>query len=256
MDRGRSPNSAGPTAAGGANNSNNNSNSSKRNKPCQQCQKLKVKCERNPNGGPCTRCAAQNKECLYYEMPSKKRKKDPDESVPTTVPCSSLSTASLFRASILLLRESFFSAGSANCRRLDELEKTLESMRKSLEHGTPPTTTKVDNTFAAGNSFGHPLDMLARTAANTHSHTHSVSPELDRFPPSNAYSGITPPAQTTQRSTLRIATAEAIPTTWTADLSGMDPVERGWMDLDDAKAFFGRYVSPERSVYLLREKGY
>lgn len=145
-----------------------------------------------------------------------------------------------------------FLLGLADCRRLDELEKTLESMRKSLEYGTSPTT-KVDNTFAAGNSFGHPLDMLARTAANTHSHnhsnSHSVSPELDRFPPANAYSGITPPAQTTQRSSLRIATTDAIPTTWSTDLSGIDPVERGWMDLDDAKAFFERYVSLERSIW-------
>ena len=54
--------------------------SSKRNKPCQQCQKLKVKCERNrTGGGPCLRCASQNKECTYHELPNKKRKKDPDE---------------------------------------------------------------------------------------------------------------------------------------------------------------------------------
>jgi len=56
--------------------------SSKRNKPCQQCQKLKVKCERNPTGGPCQRCSAQNKECTYHEVPNKKRKKDPDEYPP------------------------------------------------------------------------------------------------------------------------------------------------------------------------------
>jgi Fungal Zn(2)-Cys(6) binuclear cluster domain len=63
----RSPNSVGP------------SSSSKRNKPCQQCQKLKVKCERNLSGGPCQRCQSQNKECTYHEAPNKKRKKDPDE---------------------------------------------------------------------------------------------------------------------------------------------------------------------------------
>ena len=55
---------------------------SKRNKPCQQCQKLKVKCERNPSGGPCQRCQAQNKECTYHDFPNKKRKKDPDEYFP------------------------------------------------------------------------------------------------------------------------------------------------------------------------------
>jgi hypothetical protein len=117
-------------------------------------------------------------------------------------------------------------------------------MRKSLEYGASPTT-KVDHTFAAGNNFGHPLDMLARTAANTHSHantnTHSGSPELDRFTPGNSCSGITPPAQNTQRPGLRIGTTDAIPTTWTSELSGIDPVERGWMDLDDAKAYFVRY---------------
>src|SRR5579859_3682348 len=94
--RGRSPNSAGPTAAG---NGANNNSSSKRNKPCQQCQKLKVKCERNPNGGPCTRCAAQHRECTYYEVPSKKRKKDPDEYLPSH--CRFLSLSILALASAL-----------------------------------------------------------------------------------------------------------------------------------------------------------
>ena len=66
-DVARSPNSTGPSA------------SSKRNKPCQQCQKLKVKCERSAQGGSCQRCLAQKKECTYHESPNKKRKKDPDE---------------------------------------------------------------------------------------------------------------------------------------------------------------------------------
>ena len=61
------------------NSSNAGQTSSKRNKPCQQCQKLKVKCERNPAGGSCQRCQSQNKECTYFDQPNKKRKKDPDE---------------------------------------------------------------------------------------------------------------------------------------------------------------------------------
>src|SRR5436190_12057102 len=65
----RSPNSGGPQSA----------TSSKRNKPCQQCQKLKVKCERTSAGGPCQRCQAQSKECTYHEPPSKRAKKNPDE---------------------------------------------------------------------------------------------------------------------------------------------------------------------------------
>lgn len=53
--------------------------STKRIRPCQRCQKLKVKCERSPDGGPCRRCHAKKKECTYEEVSNKKRKKNPDE---------------------------------------------------------------------------------------------------------------------------------------------------------------------------------
>ena len=87
---------------------------------------------------------------------------------------------------------------------------------------------KGDATFG---NFGHPLDMLARTAANTH------PPEVDRFSPGTfpATATIPPRAQT-----LRIGPSETIPTTWNTDLTGIDPVERGWLDIDDAKALFER----------------
>jgi hypothetical protein len=83
-----------------------------------------------------------------------------------------------------------------------------------------------------GSSFGHPLDMLARTAANTH------SPDVDRFSAGNTFNGITPPAQNVQRQSLRIGPSETINTTWSTELTGIDPVERGWLDIDDAKALF------------------
>ena len=89
-----------------------------------------------------------------------------------------------------------------------------------------------------GTSFGHPLDMLARTAANTH------SPDLDRFTPGNTYNGITPPAQLPHRAPPpRNGPMEwHMPTTWTTDIPGIDAVERGWIDLDEAKALFERLV--------------
>jgi len=202
----RSPNSAG---GGGG------SSSSKRNKPCQQCQKLKVKCERNPTGGPCQRCLASNKECTYHEPPNKKRKKDPDE------------YPSLFRERV-------------NVRRLDELEKTLASMRKSLG-GQASVAPPIQETFGTTGNFGHPLDMLARTAANT------TSPD-DRFSTpgggGSAFNGITPPAVPMQRPMQRVIPSETVPTTWSTELSGIDPVERGWLDIDDAKMLFERYPTP------------
>jgi hypothetical protein len=180
----------------------NSAPSSKRNKPCQQCQKLKVKCERSPSSeGPCLRCAAQNKECTYQEPPNKKRKKDPDE---------------------------YVLAECVECRRLDELEKTLANMRRSFGEFNPASTTQT--TEPAFGNFGHPLDMLARTAANSHSPS-------DRFPNMSHLGG----QMGTQRQPLLLGPSETIPTTWTTDLSGIDPIERGWVDIDDAKSLFERY---------------
>jgi len=51
----------------------------KRIRPCQRCQKLKVKCERSPDGGPCQRCQAKKRECTFEDLPGRKRKKNPDE---------------------------------------------------------------------------------------------------------------------------------------------------------------------------------
>jgi len=94
-------------------------------------------------------------------------------------------------------------------------------------------TAPVPETF--GTSFGHPLDILARTAANT------TSPE-DRFstPGGTTFNGITPPAAHLQRPIQRVVPSESINTTWSTELSGIDPVERGWLDLDDAKMLFER----------------
>ena len=108
-------------------------------------------------------------------------------------------------------------------------------MRKGLgEYNTPAPasvpSTNPDTGFVG--SFGHPLDMLARTAANTH------SPTEGRFvgPAGNSNFGVG-----LARQPLRLGPAETMPTTWSADLSGIDPVERGWLELDHAKALFERY---------------
>ena len=112
-------------------------------------------------------------------------------------------------------------------------------MRKSLGEYNPgqssTTATRPSETTAFGSNFGHPLDVLARTAADTH------PPDLDRLNPT--FNGITPCAaqQIPRQQPLRIGPSEAIPTTWTTELSGIDPVERGWLDIDDAKWLFERY---------------
>ena len=130
--------------------------------------------------------------------------------------------------------------GRVNVRRLDELEKTLASMRKSLG-GQPSAAPPIQETFGTTGNFGHPLDMLARTAANT------TSPD-DRFSTpgggGSAFNGITPPAVTMQRPMQRVIPSETVPTTWSTELSGIDPVERGWLDIDDAKMLFERYPPP------------
>src|SRR5271156_1887488 len=126
-------------------------------------------------------------------------------------------------------------------RRLDELEKTLASMRKSLEtQNPPPAGVGVANSTEAGfgSSFGHPLDMLARTAANSH------SPD-DRFTPgATNFNGITPPTHpsTIPRPPPRIGTTSDIVTSWSTELSGIDPVERGWLDLNETKSLFERFL--------------
>src|SRR5439155_1683018 len=72
--------------------------------------------------------------------------------------------------------------------RIDELEKTLASMRKSLGEYNPgqssTATTHPTETTGFGSNFGHPLDILARTAADTN------SPNLDRL--NSSFNGITP----------------------------------------------------------------
>jgi len=123
-------------------------------------------------------------------------------------------------------------------RRLDELEKTLASMRKSLEQGHTGTAAPIAGSGESfGSGFGHPLDMLARTAANTH------SPDAERFTPTHTF---TPPSQAVTRGpAIRVNPTEAITTTWSTDISSIDPIERGWIELEDAKFNFERYISPQ-----------
>jgi hypothetical protein len=87
--------------------------------------------------------------------------------------------------------------------------------------------------------------MLARTAANTH------SPDLDQYP---TFNGITPPAHAIPRPP-RIGPSEVIQTTWSTDLTGIDPVQRGWIDIDDAKSLFEKYILLLSSFKLTSDSG-
>jgi hypothetical protein len=113
-------------------------------------------------------------------------------------------------------------------------------MRKSLGGQSSTAPAPVQETFGTTGNFGHPLDMLARTAANT------TSPD-DRFSTpgganGNAFNGITSPSAHIQRPAQRVIPSETVPTTWSTELSAIDPVERGWLDIDDAKMLFERYL--------------
>ena len=109
-------------------------------------------------------------------------------------------------------------------------------MRKTMgEAAQLSPALGVSDTAALSAGFGHPLDMLARTAANTH------SPDKDRFTTGNTT--LAPSTSSLQRPAgIRIVPPDAITTTWSTDISGIDPVERGWLDLDDAKTLFERCV--------------
>ncbi len=97
-------------------------------------------------------------------------------------------------------------------------------MRKSLGEYNPgqssTATTHPTETTGFGSNFGHPLDILARTAADTN------SPDLDRL--NTSFNGITPCAaqHIPRQQPSRIGPSEAIPTTWSTELTGIDPVER------------------------------
>lgn len=125
------------------------------------------------------------------------------------------------------------------------MEKTLASMRESLGVYNPVvqnsvgTTSPVAETTTTASgyvtTFGHPLDMLARTAANSH------SPDIERFNAGNTVPNPGPPTSRQPRTPRVIVPSDSIPTTWSSDVSGIDPIRRGWLDIDDAKFLFERY---------------
>ena len=53
---------------------------SKRTRACEACRGLKVKCEPDPNNGPCKRCIKANRQCVITP-PSRKRQKKTDSRV-------------------------------------------------------------------------------------------------------------------------------------------------------------------------------
>lgn len=53
---------------------------SKRTRACEACRGLKVKCDPDPDGGPCKRCAKANRHCVI-SAPSRKRQKKTDSRV-------------------------------------------------------------------------------------------------------------------------------------------------------------------------------
>jgi Fungal Zn(2)-Cys(6) binuclear cluster domain len=189
---------------------------SKRIRPCQRCQKLKVKCERSTDGGPCQRCQAKKRECTFEEVPGKKRRKNPDEYTPATT---------------LIDRD----------RRIDELEKTLAAMRESLASGNhraiSPHTGEQTGNFGA--SHGQPLDILARTAVSAH------SPTLDRVTSGNTFPATSGTEPQTPNADPRASVSESS-SAWSPDGNSFDPIERRWVDYEDAKSLF------ERCTYSLR----
>jgi Fungal Zn(2)-Cys(6) binuclear cluster domain len=184
---------------------------SKRIRPCQRCQKLKVKCERSPDGGPCQRCQAKKKECTFEEVPSKKRKKNPDEYI---IPAKTLIDRN---------------------RRIDELEKTLAAMRESLaatnHHANSPHMGEQAGKFGA--SHGQPLDILARTAVSAH------SPTLDRVTSGNTFPATSGTEPHTPNPHPRASISESS-SAWSPDGNSFDPIARRWVDYEDAKSLFER----------------
>jgi len=115
-----------------------------------------------------------------------------------------------------------------------------KTMGESGDQLSPPFGSQ-DPAGVGRPSFGHSLDMLARTAASSH------PPGGERYAASNPIPAASPPLQ--RPTAVRVVAPDSIRTTWSTDLSGIDPVERSWLDLDTAKALFDRQAS--RLSYVL-----
>lgn len=106
-------------------------------------------------------------------------------------------------------------------------------MRESLAAAKQSTETHPAGEPAArfGSTYAQPLDMLARTAASAH------SPNLDRFALGNTMapaSGTNPHTPNPRTSVSDSSSA------WTPDGNSIDPIERRWLDIEDARALFDR----------------
>ena len=69
----------------------------RRSRACEACRGLKVRCDLDPAGGPCKRCAKANRACIITE-PSRKRQKKSDTRVADLERKIDALTATLYRS--------------------------------------------------------------------------------------------------------------------------------------------------------------
>jgi len=95
----------------------------------------------------------------------------------------------------------------------------------------------------SGSGHGHSLDMLARTAVSAH------SPNLDRFTSGNTFTAAT--GTTNPHSPSLRASVSDSSSSWSPDGNSIDPIERRWLDIEDARALFDRSDGPHAIIDLL-----
>jgi len=88
----------------------------------------------------------------------------------------------------------------------------------------------------SGSGHGHSLDMLARTAVNAH------APNLDKLDPENTF--VTATGTTNPHSPNLRASVSDLASSWSPDGNSGDPIERRWLDIEDARSLFDRCDGP------------
>ena len=78
----------------------------------------------------------------------------------------------------------------------------------------------------------HSLDMLARTAVSAR------TPKMDQLVPENTF--VTATGTTNPSSPNLRASVSDLSSSWSPDGNSSDPIERRWLDIEDARSLFDR----------------
>ncbi|KAK4943368.1 hypothetical protein LTR10_017042 [Elasticomyces elasticus] len=197
----------------------NDPNDLKRPRACEACRQLKVKCELDDNHpvGSCKRCAKANRQCIVT-APSRKRQKKTDSRVAE------------LEKKIDALTQSLAARGGEGDVATDPSIHHAQPARPppygEQWHGPPPPVTSMSpSTTQQG---------VKRKIANDYDYfggeLHKASsPSLRPAAPGSHYQPVF-----SRENTVK---------TEADDLPSVDPIERGFIDLNSARKCFERYMA-------------